>query len=148
MATHYHGKQREERALDALVKLTRCAAAVSARIEPGLRADGFTPGQFGVLEALLHLGPTEPCNLGPKLLTSRPNLVLLVDQLEERKLVRRTPVPKDRRRVLIELTPEGKRAIEKAFARHLERLVDDFSLLSGAEQEELARLCKRLGRGR
>ena len=146
MGTHYRGPAREVRALDALIKLLRCTDSLSARLEPGIREDGFTANQFGLLEALLHLGPLEPCELGPRLLTSRPNVVLIVDQLEEAGLVRRTPVERDRRRVLVKLTPEGRRAIERAFARHLRRLVDELSVLSAKEQEELARLCKRLGK--
>jgi MarR family transcriptional regulator, 2-MHQ and catechol-resistance regulon repressor len=146
VGTHYRGRPREVRALDALIKLTRCTISLSARLEAHLREQGFTGNQFGLLEALLHLGPLEPCELGPKLLTSRPNVVLLIDQLEERGLVRRVAVERDRRRVLVELTPEGRRAIEKAFARHLERVVEELSRLSPGEQEDLARLCKKLGR--
>jgi MarR family transcriptional regulator, 2-MHQ and catechol-resistance regulon repressor len=146
LGTHYHGPAREVRALDALVKLLRCTDSLSARLEAGIRQDGFTASQFGLLEALLHLGPLQPCDLGPKLLTSRPNVVLIVDQLEEAGLVRRTPVEGDRRRVLVRLTPEGRRAIERAFARHVRNLVDEFSVLSAKEQEELARLCRRLGK--
>ena len=113
---------------------------------PGIRGEGLTPGQFGLLEALLHLGPLEPCDLGPKLLTSRPNVVLLVDQLEERGLVRRRPVEGDRRRVRIELTPAGQRKVKAVFTKHVRRVVEVFAPLSAAEQEQLAALCKRLGR--
>jgi MarR family 2-MHQ and catechol resistance regulon transcriptional repressor len=133
------------RALNALIKLVRCTTSLSARLEAPLREDGFTRNQFGLLEALFHLGPLEPCDLGPKLLTSRTNVVLLIDQLEEGGLVRRTPVERDRRRVLVKLTPEGRRVFEKIFARHVARLVEELSVLSAAEQDELARLCKRLG---
>jgi MarR family 2-MHQ and catechol resistance regulon transcriptional repressor len=147
MGTHYKGGKREVRALEVLIKLTRCVAALNARLDPGLRADGFTGVQFGVLEALLHLGPMEPCDLQPRLLTSRANLVAIVDQLEQRKLLKRTPHASDRRRVLLELTAEGRKAIEKTFARHVQRLVEELSPLEPQEQEELARLCKLLGRG-
>ena len=146
MGTHYQGHPSEVRALDALVKLVRCAESVQGRLEVGIREEGFTPSQFGVLEALLHLGPLEPCELGPKVLTSRPNMVLLVDQLEGRGLVRRVPVVGDRRRVRVELTAAGRRTISKAFQRHLPRVVSELSALSAAEQEQLGRLCKRLGR--
>ena len=111
MGTHYKGRAAEVRALDALIKLVRCTSSLQMRLEGALREEGFTPTQFGILEALLHLGPLEPCELGPKLLTSRPNMVLLVDQLERRELVRRAPVAHDRRRILVELTPRGRRAI-------------------------------------
>jgi MarR family 2-MHQ and catechol resistance regulon transcriptional repressor len=146
MGTHYKGGAAEVRALDALIKLVRCTSSLQARLEVGMREEGFTPTQFGVLEALLHLGPLEPCELGPKLLTSRPNVVLLVDQLEERGLVRRKPVEGDRRRVRIELTPAGSRAIHRAFQKHVRRAVEELSALSAAEQELLGQLCKRLGR--
>jgi MarR family 2-MHQ and catechol resistance regulon transcriptional repressor len=145
MGTHYRGKTREVRALDALVKLSRCIASVQARLEADVRALGFSPNQFGVLEALLHLGPLEPCHLGPKLLVSRPNVVLLVDQLEDRGLVRRTAIPEDRRRVRIELTAAGRRLIARAFPQHARRVADELSVLSAQEQDQLGRLCKRLG---
>ena len=146
MGSRHHGPAEEKRALDALVKLVRCASSVQARLEPALRAEGFTGNQFGVLEALLHLGPLEPCQLGPKLLTSRPNVILLVDQLEERGLVRRAAVPGDRRRVRVELTRVGKRVIASAFAGHARRVVRELSILSAGEQQALASLCRRLGR--
>jgi MarR family 2-MHQ and catechol resistance regulon transcriptional repressor len=146
MGTHYRGRPAEVRALDLLIKLSRCASSLSDRLGGPLREGGLTPSQFGLLEALLHLGPLEPCELGPKLLTSRPNVVLLVDQLERRELVRRVPVEHDRRRILVELTPRGRRAIEKAFANHLSRLLAETSRLDPGEQEELARLCRKLGK--
>ena len=146
MGTHYEGHPSEVRALDALIKLVRCTGSLQTRLEIGIREEGFTQSQFGVLEALLHLGPLEPCELGPKVLTSRPNMVLLVDQLEDRGLVRRVPVAGDRRRVRVELTAAGRRAIGKSFQRHVPRVVKEFSALSAAEQDQLGRLCKRLGR--
>jgi MarR family 2-MHQ and catechol resistance regulon transcriptional repressor len=146
VGTHFQGPADQVRALDLLIKLSRCASSLSDRLEEHLRDEGFTGSQFGLLEALLHLGPLEPCELGPKLLTSRPNVILLVDQLESRRLVRRVPVPGDRRRVRIELTPAGARTIRKIFANHVRRVVQEVGVLSAAEQEQLARLCKRLGR--
>ncbi len=133
------------RALDALIKLVRCTAAVQGRLDASIRGYGVTPSQFGLLEALLHLGPQEPCDLGPKLLTSRPNVVLIVDQLEERRLVRRAPVPGDKRRVLVALTRAGSRLARRLFEKHVERVVETFAPLSAADQEDLAVLCKRLG---
>src|SRR5438105_15720571 len=107
MGTHYQGHAAEVRALDALIKLVRCAASLQGRLEIGIREEGFTPSQFGVLEALLHLGPLEPCELGPKVLTSRPNMVVRVDQLVERGLVRRVAVVAGRARRAVEPTAAG-----------------------------------------
>src|ERR1700674_5880975 len=146
VGTRYQGGAAEVRALDALIKLVRCASSLQTRLEAGLRAEGFTATQFGTLEALLHLGSLEPCELGPQLLTSRPSVVLLGAQLPDRGLVRGKPVEGDRRRVKIELTPAGRRTIHKAFQKHARRVARELSALSAAEQEQLGRLCKRLGR--
>jgi MarR family 2-MHQ and catechol resistance regulon transcriptional repressor len=48
--------------------------------------------------------------------------------------------------VRIELTPAGTRTIRRVFAKHVRRVVEEVSVLSAGEQEQLARLCKRLGR--
>ena len=145
MGTHYQGERTAVRALDALIKLVRCTAAVQGRLDASIRGQGVTPSQFGLLEALLHLGHQEVCDLGSKLLTSRPNVVLIVDQLEERGLVRRAPVPGDKRRVLVALTPAGRRLAGRLFEERVERVVETFAPLGAGEQEELAALCKRLG---
>ena len=58
MPTHYRGTTEEQAALDAYIKLMRAAESVTARLEPLMRAADLTVGQFGALEALLHLGPS------------------------------------------------------------------------------------------
>jgi hypothetical protein len=62
MPTHYRGNPQERQALDAHIKLMRAAESVTARLEPLMRAAHLTVGQFGTLEALLHLG-TEQATL-------------------------------------------------------------------------------------
>src|SRR4029450_10504117 len=57
MPTHYRGAPADVAALDTYIKLMRAAESVTARLEPGMAAVGLTVGQFGALEALLHLGP-------------------------------------------------------------------------------------------
>ena len=57
MSTHCRGSKKEIRALDAYIKLMRAAESVTDRTSRHLAAAGLTISQFGVLEALLHLGP-------------------------------------------------------------------------------------------
>lgn len=146
MGTHYRGAPEVVRALDAYIKLMRCARSVSERADDSLRSMGFTESQFGVLEMLLHLGPLHQHIIGEKLLLSRANITLLVDQLARRRLVRRERDREDRRRVLVQLTPEGRRKIERLFPSHARHLARAFSILEPAELVELSRLCRKLGR--
>src|SRR5262245_62303286 len=90
MPTHYRGAPGEVAALDAYIKLMRAAETLTARLQPGMAAVGLTVGQFGALEALLHLGPLCQRDLGRKLLRSNGNITVVVGKLAQRGLVRRT----------------------------------------------------------
>jgi MarR family 2-MHQ and catechol resistance regulon transcriptional repressor len=146
MGTHYRGSRAEVRALDAFVKLTRAANSIRCRLEAPLAEAGLTESQFGVLEMLLHLGPLRQCDIGEKLLVSRANVTLVVDRLAGRGWVRRERHPEDRRSNIVRLTPEGRKRIARLFPEHLRRIVGALSPLSPAEQEELGRLCRAVGR--
>ncbi|HLR27592.1 MAG TPA: MarR family transcriptional regulator, partial [Ruania sp.] len=67
----------------------------------------------------------------------------VVDSLEERGLVRRSPCPEDRRAVLVEVTEDG-----REMARQIERARADaraavFDRLTSSEQQELRHLLRR-----
>lgn len=145
MATHYRGTRRAELALDTFTKFMRAASSIRAGLEPRLRAAGLTPTQFGILEALLHLGPLNQRDLGRKLLVTKGNISVTVDNLERDGLVRRRHDPEDARRAVVALTPRGRRAIERIFPIVLRAIIEEFSVLDVREQAVLARLCRKLG---
>jgi MarR family 2-MHQ and catechol resistance regulon transcriptional repressor len=147
VGTHYDGPPGERRALDAYTKLVRANDSVASVLRPALRRDGLTEGQLGVLEALLHLGPMIQSALAEKLLTSPSNLTTVIDNLERDGMVDRQRSTEDRRRIEVSLTGEGRRHIEEVFPRHAGRITDLMDILDPDEQEELGRLCRKLGRG-
>jgi MarR family 2-MHQ and catechol resistance regulon transcriptional repressor len=85
--------------------------------------------------------------LGRKILRSGGNMTLVASNLEKRGLVRRDRSADDRRVMHMMLTAKGQRLIEAVWPKHVELLVQSMSVLGAAEQEELARLCKKLGLG-
>src|SRR5512138_58847 len=119
MATHYRGSPQERAALDTYIKLMRAADSVTARLDPLMRAAGLTLGQFGTLEALLHLGPLCQRDLGRKLLRSGGNITVVVGNLAQRGLVRRLRQRDDRRFITVSLTEKGRRLISDLFPRHV-----------------------------
>ena len=147
MGTRYQGEKEEVRALDAFIKLIRAANSVSARVEARLSDIELTVSQFGVLEALYHLGPLFQKDLGRKILKSGGNITMVVDNLEKRGLVVRTRDEKDRRHISVAITPKGQTVIRSFFPGHVERIVREMAALTKAEQEELGRLCKKVGLG-
>jgi MarR family 2-MHQ and catechol resistance regulon transcriptional repressor len=140
----YAGTPQERLALRAFVKLVRAASGLSARLNRPLAEAGLTESQFGVLEALLHLGPLHQRELAAKILRTHGNVTLVVDHLEKRGLVRRERGSVDRRYIRVHLSPEGEALVGGLFPAHAARLAEEMSPLTEEEQRELGRLCRRL----
>jgi MarR family transcriptional regulator, 2-MHQ and catechol-resistance regulon repressor len=147
MPTHFQSDAETVRALNAYINLIRASDSTMEKTTAHLEALGVTPGQFAVLEALLHLGPMCQHTLGKKLLRSGGNVTLVVDNLERHGWVRRERQVDDRRMVEIHLTPRGRRLIERVFPEHAKVVAKVMSKLSAAEQEQLRKIARKLGRG-
>lgn len=147
MGTHYQGTPAETLALDSYIKLSRAAETVTVRINSHLSNHHLTTSQFGVLEALYHLGPLQVGQLGEKILRSSGNMTLVIDNLVRRDLVIRQPKADDRRCIEIHLTPAGAGLIETIMPGHVTQVVTTMSALTAEEQQTLAALCRKLGRG-
>jgi MarR family 2-MHQ and catechol resistance regulon transcriptional repressor len=145
MGTHYQGSEEEIATLDAFIKLMRATESMNQRLNRHLSENDITVSQFGVMEALLHLGPLNQSSLGRKLLKSGGNITMVIDNLEKVGWVRREPDPSDRRSLLIHLTRKGKKFIQSFFPEHLDRIKQEFSVLSDQEKRQLANICKKLG---
>ena len=148
MPSHHRGSQREVLALTTYIKLIRAAASVAARVWPRIAAAGLTESQFGVLEALYHLGPMHQCDLADRILKTSGNMTVVIRNLERRGLVRRTRSAEDRRFMLVRLTPKGEELIRRIFPAHAAAITGEIGVLSEAEQRTLGRLCRRVGTGR
>ena len=140
MPTNFKGTRAETAALNAFIKLMRAADSLNSRLMPVIEQHGLTFSQFGVLEALYHLGPLCHTELAQKILRSGGNLTLVAKNLERNGWVRPVPSPDDKRVRRLALTPKGKSLIEKAFRDHVAYLVRQMSALTSAEQDELGRL--------
>jgi MarR family 2-MHQ and catechol resistance regulon transcriptional repressor len=145
MGTHYNGSEKEQKTLNAFIKLMRATESINNRLNRQLADVDLTISQFGVLEALLHLGPLNQKALGEKLLKSGGNITLVVDNLEKSGWVERQQDPEDRRSMLVHLTSEGKEFISSYFPKHLDRIMQEFDVLSEDELEDIAAICKKLG---
>ena len=135
------------RALNAFITLARASEAVAARLHRDLAGKRLTTSQFGVIEALLHLGPLCQGELAGKLLRSGASMTSVVEGLEKRGLVVRQRTEEDKRFVRVALTGKGRRLIQEIFPAHAETVTRLFSVLTEEEQEQLRRLCRKLGIG-
>jgi MarR family 2-MHQ and catechol resistance regulon transcriptional repressor len=146
MPTHYQGSPEEELALDTYIKLTRATDTIHARLSLASSMQALTISQFGVLEALYHLGPQAQNILGEKILKSNSNMTTVIDNLEKRKLVLRERAPDDRRKIIVHLTESGKDMISTIFPVHVKAIQEQFSVLSIDEKQKLCDLLRKLGK--
>lgn len=147
MPTHYDGTEREKLALDTYIKLDRAADAVNRRVNGHLQETGLTVSQFGVLEAIYHLGPMSVGQIAAKVLCSSANLTMVIDNLVKRGLASRERRPDDRRAVIVSLTDDGRKLIAGLMPAHVAGVVTTFGILSPEEQATLSALCRKLGIG-
>lgn len=146
MPTRHQGTPEERRALNAFIKLVRGTNSVVAALSAPMHRDfGLTESQFGVLETLLHLGPLAQGQICQKILRSGSNVTTVVDNLERDGLVRRVRDEHDRRVQVVHLTDRGRELIGRAFPAHAQRITTTLAALTPDEQDELGRLCGKLG---
>src|SRR5258708_4647122 len=107
---------------------------------------GLGYSDFGVLEVVLHKGPTPVNTIGEKVNLTSGSISGAVARLEERGLVERRPDAADRRTRVVHLTAAGRRLIERAFACHAAAMEGATLGLSDAEREQAIGLLRKLGK--
>ena len=132
--------------LKLYTRLMRATNAVTEKLHRHLLDHKLSISQFGVIEALYHLGPLCQKDIGDKILKTSGNITLVIDNLEKRKLVNREKDPDDRRRMTVRLTTSGHELIEKIFPDHSKIAHKVFSVLEPKELHSLSMLLKKLGK--
>lgn len=145
MPTRHQGTEEEQRALDLTIKLARAAQSLLNRTTCEIISAGLSMSQFGVLDALYHLGPMTLGDIAKKHLKSPNNMTSVVDTMERSGLVERRRCDKDRRVIYVDITDKGRQLFASLWPSHVERITKAVSALSAEEQEELSELCKKLG---
>lgn len=145
MGTKYQGTKEDKQTLNAFIKLMRATESINARLNKHLAKADLTVSQFGVLEAVYHLGPLNQKTLAKKLLKSGGNITLVIDNLERCGFVERHRDSNDRRAMLIHLTDKGADFIASFFPKHLQHIREEFAPLTHKEKEQLGKICKKLG---
>jgi DNA-binding MarR family transcriptional regulator len=134
----------EELVASATFLLKRLGFAAKERALEAYEQTGLHPYHYAVLLVLGKGTRETQGEIADALGYDRGQLVGLLDDLEEQGLVERRRDPKDRRRHIVRLTPEGKRTLGRL--RALAQEVDDefLSPLSAEERAALHALLLRL----
>jgi MarR family 2-MHQ and catechol resistance regulon transcriptional repressor len=139
--------EAEEKALRLWINLARCYVTFSRAVACKVAEYDLTAPQFGVLEALYHLGPLSLGELAEKLLVTGGNVTYVMDRLEAQDLVVRERSGDDRRVVRAHLTTKGRATIDAVFPGHVDFIRSLVEVLDPADRDTLRTLLKKLGKG-
>jgi len=133
--------------LEVLSRVTRLARHLDRARAAAFTEHGLDVWEFDVLAALRRAGlPYElsPGQLVTETMVTSGTMTNRVDRLVARGLVGRMPDPRDRRGVIVQLAPAGRRTVDDAFASLLAREHDLLDGLDADDRADLSGLLQRL----
>ncbi|MBN2625577.1 MAG: MarR family transcriptional regulator [Spirochaetales bacterium] len=136
--------QDDNRHLRMEIGITRNFLEGERGMQTFLKSYGLTLPQFGVLEALYHLGEMRVCDIIEKTLSTNGNMTVVLKNLERDGMILRKPDEADRRASIIGITSVGAGLVEEIFPVHLQNLREKYSSLDGQEKDQLIHLLKKL----
>ena len=123
---------------DALAQeLNSVAIHLVRRLRRADESLGITPARLSALSVLVFGGPRTLTDLAAAEQVSGPTMSRLVAALEADGLVRRSPVPADRRASLLEATPEGRRLMHRGRRQRVARLSAELERLGKEDLKTL-----------
>lgn len=124
--------------------LRRAESAVFERFQHIVADQGITPSEFGILLLVYENEGLSQSDLSKAIRADRSTVVALVDRFEERKMLKRTPSPFDRRSHALRLTELGRGVMDRLIPRVHQHEREIVSRLSSEEQSLLLELLGRI----
>lgn len=98
----------------ALIAIRRILRATEFSARNLSRDSGISPSQLIVLQFLRDRGEATPTEIAKHAFLTQATVTSLIDKLERRALVARRPDAKDGRRVLVSMTPAGRKTLNQS----------------------------------
>jgi DNA-binding MarR family transcriptional regulator len=131
----------DENILWSLRRITRAIDVYSRKLASDYHLTG---PQLVCLQSLARSGPIAPSKLADSICLSHPTVTGILDRLEQRNLIFRTRLTSDRRRVDVDLTPEGKKVATIAPTPLQERFAMRFTDLPHDDQAKIDEVLRQV----
>ena len=135
-----------KRDLKTLTILFRTQATIERLIQEDVEKHNLSATEFGVLEALYHLGPLPVQSLTGKILIAASSMTYVISRLKEKGWIVQTPNVADKRVKEVSLTADGLERMKAIYPRHEQALRERFDRLTEAEEATLQTLLKKIGK--
>ena len=120
-------------------KFTRFYAAILGGVD-------LTLPQCALLNQLMLLGSISMTEISTRLEITKPAVTNLVDRLEEKKFLKRSPHSEDRRVVLLDLLPKGAKIVSRIQASGLDMLLKTYDEFNSSERRVISRFYAALSK--
>ncbi|MGM7683364.1 MarR family winged helix-turn-helix transcriptional regulator [Cytobacillus sp. Hm23] len=108
---------------------------------------GISHEQFMILELLYSKGPHPVQKISETFSIPSGSITYVVDKLEKKDMVKREPIPSDRRAFNVTLTEKGRELFDTIFPKHVETISQNLSFVTNDEKQQLIHLLKKIGFG-
>lgn len=124
------------------VALLNFTVSCASRYDSHFARYGLSQGRFLILMFIYNMPEREwtPASLAAFGHVSKPTVTGLIQTLEKDGWVRRSPHPDDGRKVLVQLTTEGKSRLAEFLPDHFRRIGGAFSVMDKKEHAALRQL--------
>jgi DNA-binding MarR family transcriptional regulator len=135
---------RREKFMPVVRELIECARAFEQCSNAHIRDLRLTPAQFDIIATLGNTRGMSCKELGEKTLITKGTMTGVLDRLEGKGLLERTPSREDGRSWITRLTAKGQALFEEVFPAHIKHLDPLFSSLSDDELATMRAQLRRL----
>ena len=119
--------------------------AISRRFRESLKSVGLAPQELGLLQAVASAEGRTQQAIADAQGIAPSRMVVMIDALEQRGLVKRRRNPDDRRAHALYLTAKGRKLLARAFPITVEHEQHLTGALSAEQREQLLALLDRVG---
>lgn len=132
--------------VEALARLAIVVSRLSRRFRVAAADQGLTPSQLSVLATIVRHGPIGMAAIAEREGVNPTLLSRIVGALDRAALVTRWPGAQDRRCILVDATPSGRRLQMRVRAQRIAALRDGLSALGPQQVDELLQALPALER--
>lgn len=124
--------------VEEVAALRGAVLILARRLRHQQAGDELSPSESAVMGRVGRAGPLTPGQLAKSEHVQPPSMTRIIERLEARGFLRRTPDPDDRRQVLVSRTVAGDEFVERSRAVRTAWLTQQVSKLEPADQKSIA----------
>ena len=124
--------------------LAQLGAHGARRFGERVKAINLTPAHAGILRMIASMPECSQKSLAERLGVLPSRMVVLIDELDAKDLVKRHRSTRDRRNYALALTKQGQKVLQKLSGLAAEHEADLCTALNAEEKSTLAKLCRKI----